>query len=150
MARKRRYTDKQVQEAVKTSKSIAEVLRKLELRAAGGNFATIQRKIVELQLDTSHFTGQLWNKNLQLKDYTEYTRGKYVKIHLIHERGHRCESCKLTKWLDQPIPLELHHIDGSRFNNEKENLQLLCSNCHAQTDTFKNKKRGLGVIGSRA
>lgn len=38
--------------------------------------------------------------------------------------------------------MELHHIDGNTSNNKLENLQILCPNCHAQTDTFraKNKK----------
>lgn len=37
------------------------------------------------------------------------------------------------------IPLELHHIDGDRFNNNLENLQILCYNCHALTNNFRQK-----------
>ena len=29
-----------------------------------------------------------------------------------------------------PIQMDVHHIDGNRFNPEKENLKLLCANCH--------------------
>jgi hypothetical protein len=44
-----------------------------------------------------------------------------------------CEVCNLTEWMGQKIPLELHHVDGNRFNNELENLQILCPNCHSLT-----------------
>lgn len=46
-------------EAVETSLSYAEVLRKIGLKAAGSNYETVKRKISELNLDTSHMTA--WN-----------------------------------------------------------------------------------------
>ncbi|MBK6998271.1 MAG: HNH endonuclease [Lewinellaceae bacterium] len=52
---------------------------------------------------------------------------------------HRCENCDLTEWLASPIPLELHHKDGNRYNNAIENLLLLCPNCHALTDNYRAK-----------
>ena len=48
----------------------------------------------------------------------------------------KCESCGNTHWVGNPIPLDLHHIDGNRFNNSLENLQILCKNCHALTDSY--------------
>jgi hypothetical protein len=51
-----------------------------------------------------------------------------------------CELCNLTEWLGQKIPLELHHIDGNRFNNKIENLQILCPNCHSLTHNHSTKK----------
>lgn len=38
---------------------------------------------------------------------------------------------------------QLHHIDGDETNNELSNLQMLCPNCHSQTDNYcgqANKK----------
>ena len=52
---------------------------------------------------------------------------------------YRCECCKLSDWLDQPISLELDHIDGTRTNHRLENLRLLCPNCHSQTRTWRGK-----------
>ena len=37
--------------------------------------------------------------------------------------------------------LSLHHIDGDRHNNVFENLQILCPNCHAQTDNYGSKNK---------
>ena len=63
------------------------------------------------------------------------------KKQLIEKRGHRCECCGLTEWLNQPIKLEVHHIDGDNTNNQDDNLQLLCPNCHAQTDSYRGKNK---------
>ena len=40
------------------------------------------------------------------------------------------------------IPLELHHKDGNKFNNNLSNLELLCPNCHAFTNTYRTKNIG--------
>jgi len=64
-----------------------------------------------------------------------------LKLRLIEEgyKEHRCECCNLTEWLNEPIPIELHHINGDRFNNNLDNLQILCPNCHSKTDNNSGK-----------
>ena len=64
-----------------------------------------------------------------------------VRKKLLNEgyKEHRCECCGLTEWLNEPIPLELHHIDGDHNHNELSNYQLLCPNCHAKTDSYRGK-----------
>ena len=64
------------------------------------------------------------------------------RLRLIKERGHRCEICELTEWMEQAIPLELDHIDGNSDNNDRSNLRVVCPNCHAQTDTYCGKNIG--------
>lgn len=54
-------------------------------------------------------------------------------------KPHKCEHCQSTEWLGQPIPLEVHHKDGNKHNNILDNLELLCPNCHALTDTYRGK-----------
>lgn len=54
-------------------------------------------------------------------------------------KEYKCEKCGLSEWLGQPIVLEVHHRDGDRTNNTIENFQLLCPNCHAQTDSYRGK-----------
>lgn len=53
----------------------------------------------------------------------------------------KCEICSITEWMGQPAPLELDHIDGEHYNNEFENLRILCPNCHALTPTNSGKNR---------
>lgn len=67
-----------------------------------------------------------------------------AREYLIAKRGHRCEQCGLTTWLDRPIPLQLHHVDGNWQNGDFTNLNLLCPNCHALTENFGSKNRGNG------
>jgi 5-methylcytosine-specific restriction endonuclease McrA len=48
--------------------------------------------------------------------------------------------CGIENWLGKDITLELHHVDGNRFNNELSNLQILCPNCHSLTPNHGKKK----------
>lgn len=41
--------------------------------------------------------------------------------------------------MGKPIALELHHINGISSDLRLENLQILCPNCHAQTDNYRGK-----------
>lgn len=149
---KRKWTDVQLIQAVKENKSIAGVIVQLGLKPAGGNYNTVNKKINELKLDTSHFTGQGWNVGLKFKpkeaisiqdilvEESNYQSYKLSK-RLIKEgfKEQKCEYCGLTTWLDKPIKLELHHINGIHSDNRLENLQLLCPNCHSYTDSYRGK-----------
>lgn len=62
----------------------------------------------------------------------------------MEKHNYKCEICG---WGEEnphthTIPLEIHHKDGDYTNNKEENLQVLCPNCHALTETYKshNKK----------
>lgn len=75
---------------------------------------------------------------LKQKPFSEW--GKILKKKTIfEEQGGKCRKCGLSEWLEQPITLELEHIDGNRSNNDRWNLELLCPNCHSQTSTYKGR-----------
>ena len=81
---------------------------------------------------------------MNLKTYLNNSKdiqSNKIRIKLLREgyKEAKCESCGLTSWLGQEIPLEVHHIDGNRHNNIIENFQLLCPNCHALTDSYRGK-----------
>jgi hypothetical protein len=65
-------------------------------------------------------------------------------------KEHKCESCELTKWLDEPIPLELHHIDGNSYNNKLDNLTIICPNCHYMTHNYSGRKTKIKISKTRA
>lgn len=137
MRKYREYTDEDIINNAKNVKSISALLSCLGLKPRGGNYYNIKKHLQRLNVDTSHWTGQGWSKDKQLKDWSQYTRASTSKRHLIKEKGHKCEICGNTEWLGSPITLEVHHIDGDRTNNSIENLQLLCPNCHSTTSSWK-------------
>lgn len=149
----RKYTLEQGISAIKSSPSIAQALIKLGLAPKGGNYRVIHRIIKENRIDTSHFTGQLWNKGKTtgpkrpIEDYLSnrvFITSHNLRERLIREKifSHQCSSCKLTKWMSNPIPLELDHVDGNHENNFLTNLTLLCPNCHALTNTYRGRNIG--------
>jgi hypothetical protein len=140
MRKYREYTDDDIVKFSKEVYSISELLKKLNLKTSGGNFANIKKNLQKLNVDTSHWTGRAWNKGQQLKDWSKYTRINYLKKHLLKVKGHKCEECELTLWRNFPIVLEVHHLDGDRTNNNLDNLKLLCCNCHALTNNWRNKR----------
>jgi len=128
-------------ESVKNSVSIAEVCRLMNLRYAGGTYKNIKSWILKLNLNTDHFKGQGWSKDSHLKPVTKYRKKESVTKYIMRIRGKQCENCKRKTWCGKPIPLETHHIDGNPLNNIEENLQILCNNCHALTENYRNRKR---------
>jgi 5-methylcytosine-specific restriction endonuclease McrA len=151
---KAKYSKEDVVCAVADNKSMAGVLWQLGLRPVGGNYRTIRRIIDSNGIDTSHFTGQGWNVGLVFKPNTGVLdqdifveKSSYKCSWRLRERYkktteiNRCEHCGLESWLGQPIPLEIHHINGINTDNRLENLQLLCPNCHALTLNYRGRAR---------
>lgn len=59
-------------------------------------------------------------------------------------REWKCENpdCDIKdKWHNKELILQIHHIDGNHKNNNLDNLQILCPNCHSQTDNYCSKNR---------
>jgi hypothetical protein len=77
-----------------------------------------------------------WNAGKRYADFSLNGKGQH-KSALIVERGYCCEGCGLSEWRGKPIVLELEHKNGDRKDNTRDNLELLCPNCHAQTPTWR-------------
>ena len=154
--RSKHWSDKDLRIAVRQSRSIRQVLGKLGLVQAGGNYVQIQRRIKELRLSCRHMTGRGWNRGLFipkpaaplekiLRRGSEYQSYK-LKQRLFSSKikALRCELCGWARRsLDGRIPLELDHINGDRKDNRLVNLRILCPNCNSLKSTHRglNKKR---------
>jgi DNA-directed RNA polymerase subunit RPC12/RpoP len=71
-----------------------------------------------------------------------------LKFKLIKDgiKENKCEICGVSIWQGVPLPLELHHKDGNHFNNNLDNLQILCPNCHSIQDGNAGANKGAYTI----
>lgn len=144
------YSVDEVSKIVKECFSIRELIIKLKGTQGGGNcYKKVYNFLSQHKIDYSHFLGQgLKGKNKKPKIPIETYLTNAVKItsyklkNKLFEEGifeRKCMKCKNILWLNEPIPLELHHKDGNKNNNQIDNLEILCPNCHCFTDTYKTK-----------
>jgi len=117
---------------------------------AGQSFRACQRHF--------GFSGATWTQAVARGDITPRPRAiplrevlvagrrtsRYnLKLRLIAEglKRHACEECGISEWQGNRLSLDLHHRNGDPADNRLENLNLLCPNCHSQTDTFGVRNR---------
>jgi hypothetical protein len=69
------------------------------------------------------------------------TNRSHLKQRLLDEglKTNRCEQCGLAEWRGKPLNMALHHVNGDGKDNRLLNLELLCPNCHAQTENFAGR-----------
>ena len=133
------------------SSSYKEVLYKLGLTPIGNNYKTLHKYIEKFGISTEHID----NHRNKLYGHPKY-KDKYTFIESIENgkclshsnvitnklvefgiKKYQCEICGISEWNNKYIRLELHHINGDHGDNKLSNLQLLCPNCHSQTDNFR-------------
>jgi len=67
------------------------------------------------------------------------------------EQNNKCDVCGIENmWNGKQLKFDLDHINGNRNNETRENLRLICPNCHSQTETYKvgNNKQAGGITYS--
>ena len=150
-------SDGEFTELINNSSCISDVLRKLGYSTNGNSWGNkiVKERMEKLELiftkkNTNYYkeyNSRLPLEQVLIKD-SEYNRTK-LKERLIKEglKEYKCECCGITEWNGKPITLQLHHINGIHNDNRLSNLQLLCPNCHSQTDNFSGTKgKGTSII----
>lgn len=139
------YDIEKTKVAVANNFSFVGAMRELGIPNKGGNHKTFKNFVRRNNIDTSHFDQYM---SASIKEYVpanEYfnskrkiSSSKFLKK-LLKEgyKEYNCEVCGIKEWNGKPITLQLHHIDGDDTNNLLSNLQVICPNCHSQTDNFR-------------
>ena len=150
---RRTWSEVQLRSAVLASTSYRQVLLKLNLREAGGNYEQVKKYIAELGIKIEHFKGRAWNRGLQVKGVPRIPLEKVLvkksfyqsfklkkRLFAAKLKPMQCEECGWAKTTaDGYLPLELDHINGDRRDNRLENLRILCPNCHSLKPTHRGR-----------
>jgi hypothetical protein len=86
--------------------------------------ATFNKKTCSRSCANKHREGIKYKLN-RPKDKVKTQR--ILKARLLKNRGNGCERCGFDKYQI----LEIHHKDKDRSNNNLDNLEIICPNCHA-------------------
>lgn len=153
---KKKWTIQQLKIAAKESKSLRQILFKIGLIPAGGNYEQIKKYLKDNKIDTGHLTGKAWNRGMRglvskaTRSLSEIlVRDRNYQSHKLRLRLFRDKikekKCELCGWAqvskDGRLPLELNHINGEHSDNRLENLQILCPNCHSLQPTHRGRNR---------
>ena len=125
----------QILQWIKENKSKAFICKQLHCKSE-----TLNSYLKKMNIE---YEGQqAWNKGQQTAaNYipaSEYVKKDLVKSSVLRQKliregikKNECEICGASIWQGVILPLELHHKDGNHFNNNFDNLQILCPNCHS-------------------
>ncbi|MCD9878622.1 HNH endonuclease [Streptomyces guryensis] len=142
----------ELRRAVAGATSIADTLRALGMKPYNSRLrAQLRCWVNEVGLDTTHFLGQAHQRGgpgttplrraediLIQHDGQRRTRTHLLRRALL-EVGvpEECAECGTgPEWLGKPMTLEVDHANGDWSDDRRENLRLLCPNCHAITSTW--------------
>lgn len=134
--------DSKLIELSRDSFSVSDLMTKLGLVPMGGNHNHYKRRITNLGIVFKKRESTARIKR-NINDYL-VLNGPSITTYKLKKRLLReglktniCEICGQGPiWNGLPLVLQLDHKDGNKRNNTLYNLQILCPNCHTQTETY--------------
>jgi len=140
----------QIKEMVSVNETKANICRFLNVKPSTLN-KYLKKYKINYRGNPSRKGKPHYEQRTSYKEYTE--KGKPIssaklRSKLIDQKvkDKKCEICNLDTWMNKPIPLELHHIDNNHYNNNLDNLMILCSNCHMQIHNYNNKNNDVNDV----
>jgi hypothetical protein len=156
-----RYSEQEAREAVASSWSYAQALRKLGLRPVGGNHQLFRKYVDEVwHIPTDHFdadrarSAKLKRNPLTpleevLVENSTYSRSTLKqRLYATGLKSRVCELCGQDEhWNGALMSLILDHINGVYNDNRIENLRIICPNCAATLITHCGRKNRIAERG---
>ena len=136
-----KYTKDQLQDIINNTNTIKDFCIKIGWKPEGGFYNMFHQLVIKYDLDISHYK---YTNDMKYNSHFVSKNPKDILSELVSkgEREYKCELCGLTTiWNNKPLILQIHHKDGNHYNNDPENLQYLCPNCHSQTDNYTGRNR---------
>lgn len=132
-----------VQRLLETSRTIREAAIRSGMRS-GMTWRTFERIARDYGVYRQIRRRAGFNK-IPLSEILEGKHLSYATCHLLKRlvaegyKAYQCEECGIADWRGRPLSLQLDHVDGDSSNHRRENIRLLCPNCHTQTPTYGSK-----------
>jgi hypothetical protein len=149
------YEKEYLEKIIKESSTYKDVLDKMNLRSAGGNYKVLKKYINIYNISTEHFltAKELSKKNFKkekkplsdvLIEKSTYNNRSLLKKRLYANNLKKpiCELCGQDEnWKGVRISLILDHINGIYDDNRLINLRIVCPNCNAGLNTHAGKNK---------
>lgn len=142
-------TTEKMQEAFDISSTYSEVISRIGLSRRRQVYSALTEYIWKNKIDLTQFFQNSKNRPKFNKGLTQeeifkkdsvFSGSLLKKIKQYNLKDcSKCEICGISDWMGKPITFQVHHKDGDRTNDELDNLQILCPNCHTQTDNYGSK-----------
>ena len=85
-------------------------------------------------------TKETWRNKLLQADFSTL-KFESLRHRVLLEQDKKCNNCGLSEWLGKPINLEIEHKDGNHHNNNRDNVEAICPNCHSFTKTWRGRNK---------
>jgi len=87
---------------------------------------------------------ELWKEG-KLLGFTGKTKAlsSWLRRYMLEKYNNTCQKCGWNELhpVDKRALVEINHIDGNAENNNEENLEVICPNCHSMTPNFRARNK---------
>lgn len=124
-------TKQKISNSVKNSEKCQSVLKKIQIskeireKIKKTRKKNDKKRILSADFDTLSFDG--------------------LKKRIFYEQDEKCNQCGIKDWNGKPLSFGLEHKDGNHHNNKRDNLEILCPNCHSQTKYWRGRNKPSNV-----
>jgi hypothetical protein len=121
---------------------------KANSRSSSGLIETVKTSYRELMENNKSVVN--WLEDDSIFNNRDFLN-RSVRDYLIAKADYKCSKCSWGQVNPHTgrIPLEINHIDGNAHNNSKDNLEVLCPQCHGCTPNHRALNKNSSRVGRK-